>query len=68
MRAQPRIITRTVLLLRTVANQLDKLPVIGGAATKRADRIAAKLRKHADKLDEQDARETRLEPSKRRKK
>lgn len=60
MARKPRIITETVRNLRELADDAD-------AATIAPDMIAKKLRTIADKLNEYDARETRKDPSKRRK-
>lgn len=62
----PRIITKTVQRLRKIA---DVLSVVGGIAVAGKGQLhSAEVREWADELDAYDARETRPDPTKRRRK
>lgn len=61
MARKPRIITETVAFLRNVAAKLDNRNE--GAER---DQLAIDCEEQARKLDAYDARETRLDPSKRK--
>lgn len=57
---KPRAITRAVRVMRQAANDLERYDGIAAG-------VAVVLRREAGVLDQSDARETRLDPSKRRK-